>query len=38
MIVPVDDIFSIKDEGKNADKESNNDSFLIVTKTKVVVH
>lgn len=33
MIVPVDDIFSIK-EGKNADKESNNDSSPNGNKNK----
>ena len=34
MIVPVDDIFSIKDEGKNADQESNNDSSPNSNKNK----
>ena len=38
MIVPVDDIFSIKDEENNADKKTIMILLLIVTKTKVIVH
>ena len=34
MIVPVDNIFSIKDDGKNADKESITDSSPNSNKNK----